>query len=116
MLAVGLSLAWTPVALGVPGPGTECGAEAPASGEHDPCEGRGGPGGFDFGFVVPLAGAVVLAGVVALGAAYFVLRRRAAPPLNPEPIDAQDWWTCRTCGRNNVVGSARCYACGAWQR
>jgi hypothetical protein len=42
-----------------------------------------------------------------------VLRRTSAPLV---PADPGEWWTCRTCGKNNVVGSARCYACGAWQR
>ena len=111
-----VALASTPVALAVPGPGSECDAEVPPSGQTDPCTdgGGGGGGGFDLGFVLPLAGAVVIGGALALGGAYFLLRRRAGPPL--QPVDSEEWWTCQQCGRNNVVGSARCYACGTWKR
>lgn len=113
LLLGALGAAWAPVALAVPGPGAECGAEAAPSGESDPCEDAIG---LDLGFLLPLAGIVGLAGVAVLGAAYVVLRRRAAAPLDPEPFDAQEWWRCASCGRSNVVGSARCHACGAWQR
>ena len=34
---------------------------------------------------------------------------------SPRPI-AGEWWLCPKCGSTNVVGSARCYACGTWQR
>ena len=50
---------------------------------------------------------------LALVVAYFVLRRRAGGPL--DPVDAGEWWTCANCGRQNVVGSPRCYSCGTWQ-
>jgi hypothetical protein len=113
LLVGGLAASWAPVALAVPGPGSECDAEAAPSGESDSCpDGTG----FDLGFLLPLGGAVVLVGAVVLGGAYLALRRRAAVPLMAEPADAAEWWACRNCGRNNVVGSARCYACGAWQR
>ncbi|HXG26713.1 MAG TPA: hypothetical protein VNL94_07680 [Candidatus Binatia bacterium] len=115
LLLAGFATALAPVALAVPGPGNECEGEAVPSGRDDPCT-EDGVGGFDLGFVVPLAGVVAIAGVGILVGGYLVLRRRAAAPLNPDPVDAQDWWTCRNCGRNNVVGSARCYACGSWQR
>ena len=114
MLLAGVVAAWTPVALAVPGPGTECEAEAAPSGEDSSCPEDGG--GLGLGLLIPLAGGVLLAGVVALAGAYLVLRRRAGPPLVPEPADAEAWWTCSNCGRNNVVGSARCYSCGAWRR
>ena len=84
------------------------------SGEDFTCP--GGIGGFDLGLLLPIAGGLVVAGVVGLGVAYLVLRRRAGAPLVPEPADAEAWWTCSNCGRNNVVGSARCYSCGAWRR
>jgi hypothetical protein len=64
--------------------------------------------------LVPLLGAVVGAGVLALIVAFLVLRRRASVPL-PAP-DPGEWWKCTNCGAMNVVGSARCYACGTWQR
>jgi hypothetical protein len=73
----------------------------------------GGGGGFNLGGLLPIVGIVVVGGVIALIAAFVVLRRTSAPLV---PADPGEWWTCRTCGKNNVVGSARCYACGAWQR
>jgi hypothetical protein len=78
-----------------------------------PSTGNGGGGGFNFGGLLPLVGAAVVGAGLALVIAYLVLRRRAGPPL--DPVDAGEWWTCRKCGRNNVVGSARCYSCGTWQ-
>jgi hypothetical protein len=74
---------------------------------------------------------------------YLVMRRRASRPFLPDEAVAgaaeaagaaasmgsrgaaggaagaaasADWWTCRNCGSTNMVGSARCYKCGAWQR
>ena len=77
-----------------------------------PAAGDGG-GGFNLGGLLPILGGVVLGAGLALVAAYLMLRRRAGAPL--DPVDAGEWWTCRKCGRNNVVGSARCYGCGSWQ-
>lgn len=73
----------------------------------------GGGGGFNLGGVLPILAALVVGAGLALVVAYLVLRRRAGAPL--DPVDAGEWWTCRKCGRNNVVGSARCYGCGTWQ-
>jgi hypothetical protein len=73
----------------------------------------GGGGGLNLGGLLPIVAIVVVGGVIALIAAFVVLRRTSAPLV---PADPGEWWTCRTCGKNNVVGSARCYACGAWQR
>lgn len=73
----------------------------------------GSGGGLSLGGLLPVVAIVVGAGVIALIAAFVVLRRTSAPLV---PADPGEWWTCRTCGKNNVVGSARCYACGAWQR
>ena len=75
--------------------------------------GGDGGGGFNVGAILPIVGIVAVGGVIALIAAFVVLRRTSAPLV---PADPGEWWTCRTCGKNNVVGSARCYACGAWQR
>ena len=69
--------------------------------------------GFNVGGLLPILGGVVLGAGLALAVAYMVLRRRAGAPL--DPVDAGEWWTCRNCGRNNVVGSPRCYSCGTWQ-
>lgn len=73
----------------------------------------GGGGGLNLGGLLPIVAIAVVGGVIALIAAFAVLRRTSAPLV---PADPGEWWTCRTCGKNNVVGSARCYACGAWQR
>jgi hypothetical protein len=70
-------------------------------------------GGLNLGGLLPIVAIVVAGGVIALIAAFVVLRRTSAPLV---PADPGEWWTCRTCGKNNVLGSARCYACGAWQR
>lgn len=75
--------------------------------------GSGGGGGLSLGGLLPIVAILVVGGAVALIAAFVVLRRTSAPLV---PADPGEWWTCRTCGKNNVVGSARCFACGAWQR
>ena len=70
--------------------------------------------GVDLGGAVPIVGAVLAGGVLALIAAYLVLRRRASGPF--VPADPGEWWLCPTCGSTNVIGSPRCYKCGTWQR
>ncbi len=72
-----------------------------------------GGGGFNLGSLLPILAIVAVGGVLLLIAALVFLRRTSAPLV---PADPGEWWTCRTCGKTNVVGSARCYACGAWQR
>jgi hypothetical protein len=62
----------------------------------------------------PILAGVVGAGILALVVAFLVLRRRASVPL--PALDPNEWWKCANCGATNVVGSARCYACGTWQR
>jgi hypothetical protein len=42
-----------------------------------------------------------------------VLRRRTSMPV--APLDTEEWWTCAKCGKNNVIDSPRCYACGSWR-
>ena len=74
---------------------------------------RAGGGGFNLGALLPILGVVVAGGVILLVAAFVFLRRTSAPLVAADP---GEWWTCRNCGKTNVVGSARCYACGAWQR
>ena len=96
-------------------PRESCLTDAPAGGGFIVCgPTAGGGGSFNLGGLLPLLGAVVLGAGLALAIAYLVLRRRAASPL--DPVDAGEWWTCTKCGSNNVVGSARCYSCGTWQR
>jgi hypothetical protein len=79
-----------------------------------PAAGDPGSGGLSVGGLLPILLALVVGAAGALVIAYLVLRRRAGPPL--DPVDAGEWWTCRNCGSNNVVGSPRCYSCGQWQR
>ena len=79
----------------------------------DPTPAGGVGGALNIGGLLPIIAIVVVGGVIALIAAFVVLRRTSAPLV---PADPGEWWTCRTCGKNNVLGSARCYACGAWQR
>jgi hypothetical protein len=93
------------------------GETMPAGGFSDICGQNsgagGGGGGLNVGGLLPIVAIAVVGGVIALIAAFVVLRRTSTPLV---PADPGEWWTCRTCGKNNVVGSARCYACGAWQR
>jgi hypothetical protein len=73
--------------------------------------GGGGAGGLLS--LLPIVVVVVIAGIAVLLGAFLVLERRNRRQL--APVDPGDWWTCRNCGRTNVVGSPRCYACGTWQ-
>ena len=61
-----------------------------------------------------IALAVAIAAVALLAAAFLILRRQSKAPL--APADPGEWWTCPKCGSTNVIGSARCYSCGTWQR
>jgi hypothetical protein len=112
-------------ALAAPRPGESCPDTTPAPGAtlgpgstETVCgEGKatdGGAGGsLDLGGILPFVAAAAGGALIALAAAFVVLRRRAAAPA--APADPGEWWTCRKCGRNNVIGSPRCYACGEWQ-
>lgn len=84
------------------------------------------PKGFDPASLLPFVaggGAIVLAVVVGW---FFVMRRRVSRPFLPDGAAAGgsdagggapgEWWACRNCGATNMVGSARCYSCGSWQR
>lgn len=84
------------------------------AGEFTVC--RDNPGGGGAGgllSLLPIVGVVVVAGIAVLLGAFFVIERRNRRQL--APVDPGEWWTCRNCGRTNVVGSPRCYACGTWQ-
>ena len=112
-------------AMGAPRPGDSCpdttaappthapGSTEAVCGEGNGPEGDTGAGGLDLGGLLPILAAAGGGAVIALGAAYVILRRRGAGPA--VPADPGEWWTCRNCGRNNVIGSPRCYACGEWQ-
>jgi hypothetical protein len=118
VLLVGLLLA-PGAALGAPRPGESCPDTTPAPGSTAAvCGESNGPqdtpaGALDLGGLLPILAAAGGGVVIALGAAFLVQRRRAAAPA--VPADPGEWWTCRKCGRNNVIGSPRCYACGEWQ-
>jgi hypothetical protein len=105
-------------ALAVPRPGESCPDTTPAPGSSIAlCEEGGGRvaggGTLDLGAVLPILAAAVAGAAIALVAAFLVLRRRAMAPV--APADPDEWWTCRNCGKTNVIGSPRCYACGSWQ-
>jgi len=101
-----------------PRPGETCPDTTPAPGSSDFCDDStpingGVGGGLDLGGLLPFLAAAVIGALLALVAAFVVLGRRSTGPL--APVDPGDWWTCRSCGKANVVGSPRCYACGTWQ-
>src|SRR4051812_33383551 len=106
-------------ALAIPLPGESCPDTTPGPGVsvilcgEGRSPGTGGRSGFDISGVLPILAAAGGGAVIALGAAYVVLRRRLDAPA--APADPGEWWTCRNCGRNNVIGSPRCYSCGEWQ-
>lgn len=107
-------------ALAVPRPGESCPDTTPAPGSTEAVcdegkgpEGNPGGGSLDLGAVLPFVAAAGGGALVALAAAFVLLRRRTSMPA--APADPGEWWTCRNCGRNNVIGSPRCYACGEWQ-
>jgi hypothetical protein len=107
------------VALGVPGAGQSCpdttpapGPSAAVCGESKGPVGSGG-GSLDLAGLLPILAAAGAGAAIVLVAAFLVLRRRAGAPA--VPADPGEWWTCRNCGRNNVIGSPRCYSCGEWQ-
>jgi hypothetical protein len=115
-LAVGLLVG---PAAAAPRPGESCFDQtAPPTGA-DVCADVNDPdapasGGFDLGLLLPILAAALGGVALALALGYVVIRRRGEPIA--EPADPGEWWTCRNCGSNNVIGSARCYACGSWQR
>jgi hypothetical protein len=109
------------VAFAVPGAGQSCpdatrapGSTAAACDESKgPGQQAGGGSSLDISGLLPILAAALGGAVIALGVAFVVLRRRAMAPAGP--VDPTEWWTCRNCGRNNVIGSPRCYGCGEWQ-
>ena len=115
---LGTALLAPGAALAVPRPGESCPDVTPAPGSSLPlCEEGGGKvgggGTLDLGAVLPILAAAVGGAAIALVVAFLVLRRTTAGPI--APADPGEWWTCRSCGKSNVIGSPRCYACGSWQ-
>ena len=120
VLGGGLTLtAPSPITANAPRPGESCPDQTPQPGASAViCNDATGPdpnggGGIDLGGLLPVVGVAVAGGALALVAAFLVLRRRTGGPVAaPDP---GEWWTCRNCGKTNVIGSPRCYACGTWQ-
>jgi hypothetical protein len=100
-------------------PGESCPDETAAPGDTgrvcidaNAPQGSGGGGGLDVGLLLPVLLVAVAGAAIALVAAYLVLRRRASAPFAPS--EPGEWWTCAKCGKANVAGSPRCFACGTW--
>ena len=108
-------------ALAAPRPGESCPDTTPAPGSsaavcgegNGPDVTPGGGGSIDVAALGPILVAAGGGAAIALAAAFLFFRRRAGAPV--APADPGEWWTCRKCGSNNVIGSPRCYACGEWQ-
>jgi hypothetical protein len=101
-----------------PAPGESCSDATQGPDPSDVCRDVTGPdspgtGGIDLGGLLPVLGAALGGAGIALVAALIFVRRRPVAPA--APADPGEWWTCRSCGKTNVLGSARCYACGTWQ-
>jgi hypothetical protein len=117
VIAIAVSVVVPASALAVAFPGESC-PTVPGDTAPDLCGGGRGPsggggGGFNVGGLVPVIGVALGGATIALVAAFLVFRRRASAPV--APIDPSEWWTCANCGRNNVIDSPRCYACGSWR-
>ena len=115
---LGASLLAPGAALAVLGPGQSCPDTTPAPGSsvavcNEGVDPGGGGGTLNVAALLPILAAAVAGGAVALVAVFLVVRRRTAGPI--APADPGEWWTCRSCGKSNVIGSPRCYACGSWQ-
>lgn len=146
LFALGLMLALPLAASAAPARSVPVGsvliADAPPNGGEDcvddpdahPGTGlRECPKGFDVATLLPFVGGGVLVVLAAVVGWFLVMRRRASRPFLPDeaiagttaggaaggrPASAGggEWWTCQSCGSTNMVGSARCYKCGSWQR
>ena len=120
-LFVAAALLGPAVTVAVELPGESCPAVLPgatsaaACGEGKSQSGGGNAGGgsLNLGGFLPIIGVAVGGAAIALAAAALVLRRRAGGPV--APADPNEWWTCAKCGKNNVIDSPRCYACGSWR-
>lgn len=106
-----------PMRLDAPRPGESCPDTTPEPGSSDVCQDALPPGvtagGIDLGGLLPILAVVIVGGLLALLALALVVTRRPSGPL--AAADPGEWWTCRSCGKANVVGSPRCYDCGTWQ-
>lgn len=107
------------ITAAAPRPGESCPDQTPQPGASEViCNDVNGPstnggGSLDLGALLPIAGAALAGATIALIAGFLVLRRRTGGPV--AAADPGEWWTCRNCGKANVIGSPRCYGCGTWQ-
>jgi hypothetical protein len=120
LIALSASVVAPALASAVELPGESCPAVLPGTSSSAGCGegtsqsggGKGG-GGLNLGGLLPILGVGLGGATLALIAAYIVLRRRTSLPV--APLDPTEWWTCAKCGKNNVIDSPRCYACGSWR-
>jgi hypothetical protein len=110
LIAAALSVVMPSAAWSVQLPGEGCPEVVQGTTPSAGCPRSGG--GSNVGGLLPIIGAALGGAAIALGAAVLVFRRRAG---RVAPIDPGEWWTCANCGRNNVIDSPRCYACGSWR-
>jgi len=112
LIVLSVSMVAPSLAFALPPRGENCPAEGPEA-SSAVCQPGGNGGGLNLGSLLPILGVGLGGAAIALGAAYVVIRRRTSGPL--VPLDPSEWWTCANCGKNNVVDSPRCYACGSWR-
>jgi len=122
LIALSAAVVAPALALAVELPGESCPAVLPGASATAACGegtsqsgggGGGGGGGLNIGSLLPILGVALGGAAIALGAAYVIIRRRTSGPV--APLDPNEWWTCANCGKNNVIDSPRCYACGSWR-
>jgi hypothetical protein len=113
LIALSVSMVGPALAFAVQLPGENCPNVLPGSSSAVACQPGGSGGGLNLGGLLPILGVALGGAAIVLGAAYVVIRRRTSGPA--APLDPREWWTCATCGKNNVVDSPRCYACGSWR-
>ena len=112
--ALGVAFALPALVAAAPPPETCAPGETRIVLNRDLCgAGGGGGGGLNVGGLLPLVGAAVVGGIATLLIAFLIVERRTTAKL--APVQPGEWWTCGNCGKTNVVGSPRCYACGSWQ-
>ena len=104
------------VVAAAPRPGDEC-ADTPEGEANALCNEGGGGGGAgpDLALILMVLGGALVVGVLLLIAAFLYLRRQAGAPLQATD-PGSEWWTCRNCGKANMVGTPRCFSCATWQR
>jgi hypothetical protein len=116
LLVVAVLAAAVPMAALAAPPVESCGpGDTTTAAGFRVCGGTSGGGGglFNLGGLLPIVGVALLIGLGVVALAFLALERRVRRQL--APAQPGEWWTCRNCGKSNLVGTPRCYACGAWQ-